>query len=122
MPALPAPAMTENVQPASSADAWDEIKDYTYAQKSELVDRVKAMTSDFDAAVASVRSSSAKTEFADSRSTALAALEEVRSVVAQKREALENASAETWLSAKAEFRSTWKNAQAAYDKAKMMSN
>lgn len=100
------------------ADTWDGIKGYTYEKSDDFKDRAEAMSSDFDAKIEKLKADTADAKASASRSAAWEELKNSRADLDDKLEALGDASADTWESAKANVVAAAKRVEAAYDKAK----
>lgn len=110
----------ENVYNSSTAavgEAWSNVKDYTFDQSAEFKRRSEAVASDLDARIAELRASYQGQKASAARQAAMDRLNNARSTLSQKLDALGNASAATWDSAKAEVISATKDLEAAYDDA-----
>ena len=103
---------------AAMANAWDRVKDYTFDKRDEFAAHARAMSSKLEAQVSELRA-----HYADEKASASrkAAMEELRNSEANykaKVDALGDATAATWDSAKQDVVHAWDRLKAAYDKAR----
>lgn len=100
------------------ADTWSSIKGYTFEKSDDFKDRARAMSSDLDAKIERLKADTADAKASASRSTAWEELKNARADLDDKLEALGDASADTWESAKANVIAAANRVEAAYDKMK----
>ena len=103
---------------AAVVDAWSDLKDYTFDKRSDFTTRTQAMTAKLDADVSELQASYAADKASASRKAAMEELKNSRADLGEKLDALGNATADTWASAKASVISAWDRTEAAYKKAK----
>jgi hypothetical protein len=97
------------------SDAWEKSKDATFKQREAVRERMKSAEASLDARI--VEWTAKKDSVADDAKPAVAAahkeVREAREVLAQKINALDNATEETWISVKAELNTAWQRMSAA---------
>jgi len=99
-------------------NAWDDVKTFTFGQRDKFTANATVLSARMDAQLAKVR-----TQYADNKADAsrTAALDELKNADAnykEKVDALGQASADTWESAKKNTISAWDRLELAYDKAR----
>jgi hypothetical protein len=127
-PTVPAPAPNSvasvvNASPAPAAgtlaDRLNGIDNYSYAQKSDLITRVDALSAELDTVISAARGEPPRTpkpEALDAHTTAFQNLDDARLALTQRRDALQYATTETWESARNDYRAAWQTALAALAK------
>jgi len=100
------------------ANAWNDVKSYTFEKRSDFSASAKAMTSKMDAQVSELRANYSEAKASDSRKAAMAELKDSEADYQEKVAALGTATADTWDSAKQNVIASWDKLQAKYDKAK----
>jgi hypothetical protein len=101
------------------ADAWSDLKDFTFEKRSDFATRTKAMTAKLDAEVSEMQANYAADKASASRRAAMEELKSSRADLGDKLDAIGNATADTWASAKASVIAAWDRTEAAYKKAKV---
>jgi hypothetical protein len=112
-----------NASPAPAAetlaDRLNGIDNYAYAQKSDLITRVDALSAELDTVISAARGEPPRTpkpEALDAHTTAFQNLDDARLALTQRRDTLQYATAETWESARNDYRAAWQTALAALAK------
>ena len=100
------------------SNGWSDLKDYTFEKSSDFKDRAAAMSSDLDAKLEKLKADTADAKASASRSAAWEEVKSSRADLSDKLDALGNASADTWDSAKANVIAAAKRVEAAYEKLK----
>jgi Skp family chaperone for outer membrane proteins len=100
------------------ANTWSDLKDYTYEKRSDFNDRIQAMAAELEAEMSELQANYAEDKASASRRAAMQELKDSRADLSQKLDALGNATADTWGSAKANVIAAWDRTEAAYKKAK----
>jgi hypothetical protein len=99
---------------AGMAEAWDDVKDYSYDRKEDFVASSKAMTAKLDAEISEMRADYASANASAERKAAWEKITTARTTFDQKMNALGSATSATWEQAKRETIAAWDNLQAAY--------
>lgn len=94
------PAMT-----ASTTDTWDNLKDYSYDQRTEFAAKAQAMADQLDAQTANAQGEASR-ELAEAR-------DELRTAAAE----VSNATAETWEATKERVGRAWQKAESSFQNA-----
>jgi hypothetical protein len=102
---------------AAVADTWNDVKDYSFDKSNDFKQRAKAMSSDFDAKLSKLKADYSDAQASESRKAAWAQLKSDRADYEAKLDALGDATAATWESAKNNVIAAWDRMQADYDKA-----
>jgi hypothetical protein len=100
------------------ANSWSDLKDFTYDKSSDFQDRAKAMASDMDAKFEKLKADTADAKASASRSAAWEEVKNNRADLSEKVDALGDATADTWASAKANVIAAANKLEASYDKLK----
>ena len=100
------------------ANAWGDVKSYTFEKRSDFSASAKAMTSKIDAQISEMRANYSDAKASASRKAAMAELKDSEADYKSKLDALGTATADTWDSAKQNVIASWDKLQASYDKAK----
>lgn len=100
------------------ANAWDNVKSFTFEEKDKFAANAKALSSRMEAQVAQVRANHADAKASASRKAAMEELKNSEADYKAKVAALGNATADTWESAKQNTIAAWDRLQAAYHKAR----
>ena len=103
---------------AAVANAWDSVKSYSFDKKNDFTANAKAVTSKMDAQVSELRANYSEANASASRKAAMAELKDSEADYKAKLDALGNATADTWDSAKQNVISSWDKLQASYYKAR----
>jgi hypothetical protein len=107
-----------NEAKATVANAWDDVKDYSYEKKDDFVASSRVMKARMDAEISELRAEYADAKADAKRSAAWDKLTTARTTFDEKMEALGSATSATWEEAKRETIAAWDNLQAAYQDAK----
>ena len=99
------------------AEAWEDLRDYSFAQREEFDEQAEAMLARLDAEISEAQAEVASAEAEDSRSEAWEMLKDSRTTLGEKVEAIGDATASTWESVKQQVFAAWDQAQAAYHEA-----
>ena len=102
---------------AAVAEAWGDLKDYTFDKSAEFQRRAEAVSSDLDAKIAKLKADYKSEQASASRQAAMERISSAQATLSEKLAALGNATAATWDSAKAEVVAATKKLEAAYDDA-----
>jgi hypothetical protein len=102
----------------SVTDSWDRMKDFTYDRRADLAAGIDRLAKDTDRKVDMYRPKAAGTSenLQADRDSAMKGYDDARADLKAKRADLDNATADTWESAKAKSGQSWQNTKAAYDK------
>lgn len=100
------------------ADAWGDVKSYTFEKSSDFQKSLKAMSSKFDADVSKMKADYSEANASAARKAAMAEFKDSESNFKQKMSALGNATSATWDSAKKDVIAAWDRLQASYYKAR----
>ena len=100
------------------SNAWDNVKSYTFDKRNDFTANAKAVTSKMDAQVSELRANYSEANASASRKAAMAELKDSEADYKSKLDALGNATADTWDSAKQNVIASWDKLQASYYKAR----
>jgi len=100
------------------ANAWGDMRGYSFDRKNDFSTSAKAMTAKFDSEMSVMKSEYSEAKASASRKAAMEELKNSRANFDQKMSALGNATSATWDSAKSDVIAAWDKVQAAYYKAK----
>ncbi len=100
------------------ANAWDNVKSFTFDKRDDFSASAKALTSKMDAKVSELRANYSDAKASASRKAAMEELKNSEADYKAKLDALGTATADTWDSAKQNVISSWDHLQASYDKAR----
>ena len=103
---------------AAMSKGWDNVKSFTYDRRDEFNTNAKAMSAQLDAQLSELRADYSEAKASASRKAAMAELKDSEADYKQKVDALGNATASTWDSAKQNVIAAWDRVQAAYLKAR----
>jgi len=103
---------------AATAKAWADVKDHTWEKRSDFTAGVKAVTSKLDADVSQLRADYSEAKASASRKSAMAELKDSEANYKEKMNAMGNATAATWDSAKKNVTLAWDRLEASYYKAR----
>lgn len=103
---------------AAVADAWSDLKTYSFEKRTEFTAHTQAMAAKLDAEVSALQAGDAAKKASASRQAAMAELKDARADLSTKLDALGSATADTWASAKAAVIAAWERTEAAYRKAR----
>ena len=102
---------------AAVVDTWNDVKDYSFDKSNDFKQRAKAMSSDFDAKMSKLKANYSDAQASESRKAAWAKLKSDRADYEAKLDALGDATADTWESAKNNVVAAWDRMEADYNKA-----
>ncbi|MEO7414645.1 MAG: hypothetical protein ABIZ81_14945 [Opitutaceae bacterium] len=100
------------------ANAWGDVKDYTFEKKSDFEKSAKSMSASMEAQLSAVRANYSEAKASASRKAAMAELKSSEADYKDKVDALGKATAATWDSAKQNVVAAWDKLQASYLKAR----
>ena len=100
------------------ANAWDDVKSYTFEKRSDFSASAKAMTAKMDSQLSELHANYSEAKASASRKAAMAELKDSEADYKEKLSALGSATADTWDSAKQNVIASWDKLQASYYKAK----
>jgi hypothetical protein len=103
---------------SAMSNAWDDVKSFTFEKRDQFTASAKALTSKMDAQLSELRADYSEAKASASRKAAMAELKSSEADYKEKVEALGNATAATWDSAKQNVIASWDRLQAAYYKAR----
>lgn len=99
-------------------NAWGDVKSFTFDKRNDFTASAKALTSKMDAQLSDLRANYSEAKASASRKAAMEDLKSSEADYKTKLDALGNATADTWDSAKQNVISSWDHLQASYDKAR----
>lgn len=100
------------------SEAWQDAKSYTFEKRDEFRASARAMTSSMEARLRDLRADYSEAKASASRKAAMNELKDSESNYRAKLDALGNATADTWESAKQNVIAAWERLEAAYHKAR----
>ncbi len=100
------------------ANAWDSVKSYTFEKRDDFRASAKSMSASMDAKISEVRANYSEAKASASRKAAMNELKDSESDYKAKLDALGNATAATWDSAKQNVIAAWDRLEASYKKAR----
>jgi CHASE3 domain sensor protein len=100
----------------ATVDAWDNIKDFTLDRKADFSSGIDKMSKSMDDKIADLKASASSTTDSG-KAKAVKDYDEARADLKAKLSDLDNATADTWASAKANVKTAWDKVKIAYDKA-----
>jgi len=103
---------------AAMSNAWDDVKSFSFDRRDEFTASAKAMSAKMDAQMSELKADYSEAKASASRKAAMAELKDSEADYKQKLNALGNASAATWDSAKQNVIAAWDRMQASYQKAR----
>lgn len=103
---------------ASMANAWDSVRTYTFEKRDDFRASAKSMSASMDAKISEVRANYSEAKASASRKAAMNELKDSESDYEAKLDALGNATAATWDSAKQNVIAAWDRLEASYKKAR----
>jgi hypothetical protein len=98
--------------------AWDDVKAYSFEKRQEFQASAKSLSAKMDAQVSELRAKYSDAKASASRKLAMEELKNSEIDYRAKLDALGNATAATWDSAKQNVIAAWDKLQAAYQKAR----
>lgn len=103
---------------AAMSRTWDSLRAHTWDKRDDFTAQAKAMSSKMDEQIRSLRTDYSEAKASASRKAAMDELKSSEADYHQKLDALGNATADTWESAKQNVILAWDKMQAAYYKAR----
>ena len=103
---------------ATMSNAWADVKAYSYERRDDFTKSAKALSSKFDAEMSQLRANYSEATASASRKMAMEELKRDEADYKSKLDALGNATAATWDSAKQNVIAAWDKMQASYHKAR----
>jgi hypothetical protein len=103
---------------AAMAKAWDNVKSYSFDKKDDVAATGKALAAQMEAQASKLRADYSDAKASASRKAAMEELKNSQADYKAKLDALGNASAATWDSAKNNTIAAWNRLEAAYYKAR----
>lgn len=103
---------------AAISNAWDDVKAFSFEKRTDFHNSAKALTSKMDSEISELRTNYSEAKASASRKLAMEELKSSEIDYRTKLNALGNATAATWDSAKQNVILAWDKTQAAYYKAK----
>ncbi len=103
---------------AAVANAWDDVKSYSFDKRDDFAKNAKALTSKFESEMSQLRANYSEAKASASRKLAMAELKSSEIDYQAKLDALGHATAATWERAKQNVIASWDRLQAAYQKAR----
>ncbi len=103
---------------ASMGKGWDNVKSFSYEKRDDFRASAKALSSTMDSKIQEVRANYSEAKASASRKAAMSELKDSESNYKAKLDALGQATAATWDSAKQNVISAWDRMEAAYHKAR----
>lgn len=100
------------------SNGWDNVKSYTFDKRDDFTASAKAMNAKMEAQIAEVRANYSEANASGSRKAAMEELKNSEADYKEKLNALGNATADTWDSAKQNVIASWDKMKASYDKAR----
>ena len=100
------------------ANAWGDVKAYTFEKRTDFSASAKALTSKMDSQMSELHANYSEAKASASRKAAMAELKDADADYKSKLSALGSATADTWDSAKQNVIASWDKLQASYYKAK----
>jgi len=99
-------------------DAWNDVKSYTFDKRDDFNARATAQMDKMKARTSELRANYSEAQASASRKAALEELKNSEADYKDKIDALGNATADTWDSAKENAVSAWDRLKSSYDKAR----
>jgi hypothetical protein len=103
---------------AAMSKAWDKVKSATFDKRDEFTATGKALAAQMEAQASKLRADYSDAKASASRKAAMAEFKNSEADYKQKLDALGNASAATWDSAKNNVLAAWDRLEASYHKAR----
>ena len=103
---------------AAVSNVWDELRTFSFDQRNEFTTNAKALSARAEAQLSEVRADYSEAKASASRKAAMAELKDSEADYKQKLDALGNATAATWDSAKNNVIAAWDRLQASIQKAR----
>lgn len=102
----------------SLANVWDDVKAFSFEKRQDFQSSAKTLSAKMDAQVSELRAKYSEAKASASRKLAMEELKNSEIDYRAKLDALGNATAATWDSAKQNVIAAWDKLQASYQKAK----
>jgi hypothetical protein len=103
---------------ASLANAWENVRNFTFEKRDDFRARAQAMSASMDAKISEVRANYSEAKASASRKAAMNELKNSEADYKAKLDALGQATAATWDSAKQNVIAAWERLEASYKKAR----
>ena len=103
---------------AAVANGWDNVKSFTFEQRNDFSANAKALSARAEAQVSELRADYSEAKASASRKAAMSELKSSEADYKDKVDALGNATAATWDSAKQNVIAAWDKLQASIQKAR----
>lgn len=103
---------------ASMGRGWDNVKSFSFDKRDDFRSSAKSLSATMDSKIQEVRANYSEAKASASRKAAMNELKDSESNYKSKLDALGNATAATWDSAKQNVISAWDRMEAAYHKAR----
>jgi hypothetical protein len=103
---------------SAMSNAWDDVKSFSFDRRDDFTASAKAMSARMEAQLSELRADYSEAKASASRKAAMAELKSSEVDYKEKLDALGNATAATWDSAKQNVIAAWDRLQAAYQKAR----
>lgn len=100
------------------SNAWDNVKTFSFDRRDEFTANAKALSARMEAQVSELRAEYSEAKASASRKAAMEELKNSEADYKDKLDALGNATASTWDSAKQNVIAAWDRMQAAFQKAR----
>lgn len=100
------------------AAGWDNVKNYTFEQRSDFTTTLKARQADLEAGISKLRAEYSEANASASRKAAMAELRDSEADFKEKLAALGNATSDTWTAARDDVAAAWDRLQASYANAR----
>lgn len=100
------------------ADAWGEVKNFTYEKRDDFNARAKSLAAQAEVQVSELRANYSEAQASASRKAAMEELKDSEADYKAKLDALGHATADTWDAAKNNVILAWDKLQASYRKAR----
>lgn len=100
----------------AAVDAWENVKDFTLDRKADFSAGFDRTSRSMDDKIAELKANASSTTDSG-KAKAIKDYDEARANLKAKLSDLDNATADTWASAKANVKIAWDNVKSAYDRA-----
>lgn len=107
-----------NDSKSAMSNAWDSVKTFSFDRRNDFTSNAKALSARMEAEMSDLRANYSEAKASASRKAAMAELKNSEADYKNKVDALGNATAATWDSAKQNVIASWDHLQAAYQKAR----
>ena len=100
------------------SNAWDDVKSFSFDRRNEFTANAKAWSASREAQLSELRADYSEAKASATRKAAMSELKDSEADYKEKLDALGDATAATWDSAKQNVIAAWDRLQAAYQKAR----